>query len=95
MKKTTTLGELIANAISHGIGVLLGIAALVLLIIKADTVTENLATLVFSVSLIILYLSSTLFDSFPDKMEKVNAVFQRLDHSSIFLLITGTYTVFV
>ena len=95
MKKTTSLGELIANAISHGIGVLLGITALVLLVIKADTLTETLATLVFSVSLIILYLSSTLFHSFPDKMEKVNAVFQRLDHSSIFLLITGTYTPFL
>ena len=45
--------------------------------------------------MIILYLCSTLFHSFPEKMKRVYTVFQRLDHSSIFLLITGTYTPFL
>lgn len=93
--KKTSLGELIANAISHGVGVLFAVTALILLIVKSDTTPELLSSLVFGVSMIMLYLASTLFHSFPEKMTKVFAVFQRLDHSSIFLLISGTYTPFL
>jgi len=93
--KKTTLGELIANAISHGVGVLFAIIFLVLLITKADSTPEVLSSLVFGIAMIILYLSSTLFHSFPEEMKRVYNVFQRLDHSSIFLLITGTYTPFL
>jgi hemolysin III len=93
--KKTSLGELIANAISHGVGVLFAITALILLLVKADGVSEVLSGIAFGVSMIVLYLSSTLFHSFPEKMKRVFTVFQRLDHSSIFLLITGTYTPFL
>ncbi len=93
--KKTSLGELIANAISHGVGLLLSITALVLLLINASTPKEVFASLVFGISLTILYLSSTLFHSFPEKMKHVYTIFQRLDHSSIFLLISGTYTPFL
>ena len=91
----TSLGELIANAVSHGVGVILSIAALVLMIVVSDTTIELLACLVFGISLIILYTASTLFHSFPEKMKRVYAVFQRLDHTSIFFLISGTYTPFM
>jgi len=93
--KKTSLGELIANAISHGVGVLFAITALVLLLVKSDTTPEIISSVVFGFSLIMLYLSSTLFHSFPEKMRRVFTVFQRLDHSSIFLLISGTYTPFL
>ena len=93
--KKTSLGELIANAISHGIGASFAIVALVLLLLKSDTTSEILSSVAFGVAMIILYLSSTLFHSFPEKMKRVFAVFQRFDHSSIFLLITGTYTPFL
>jgi len=93
--RKTTLGELIANAVSHGVGVLLAIAALVLLLLKADTTVEILSSLAFGVSMIVLYLSSTLLHSFPDKMTTVKDVFRRFDHSSIFILIAGTYTPFL
>lgn len=93
--KKTSLGELIANAISHGVGVLFAITALVLLLVRADTTPEILSSIVFGFSLIMLYISSTLFHSFPEKMKRVFTVFQRLDHSSIFLLISGTYTPFL
>ncbi|MBN2540429.1 MAG: hemolysin III family protein [Bacilli bacterium] len=93
--KRTTLGELIANAVSHGVGFLLAITGLVLLLVKAEGTAEILASLVFGISMIILYISSTLFHSFPEKMKRVFTVFQRLDHSSIFLLIAGTYTPFL
>ncbi|MDC7243608.1 MAG: hemolysin III family protein [Sphaerochaetaceae bacterium] len=93
--KKTSLGEMIANAISHGIGFLLAVTGLILLLIKADTTQEILSSLVFGLSMMILYISSTLFHSFPEKMKRTYTVFQRLDHSSIFLLISGTYTPFL
>jgi len=93
--KKTSLGELIANSISHGIGVLLSIAGLIILLIHANGTLEMISAIVFGISMILLYLSSTLFHSFPEKMKRVFAVFQRFDHSSIFILITGTYTPFL
>jgi hemolysin III len=93
--KKTSLGELIANAVSHGIGAILSIAGLVILLVIADTTSEIVAGIIYGTSLIILYFSSTLLHSFPEKMTRVFTVFQRLDHSSIFLLISGTYTPFL
>jgi hemolysin III len=93
--RKTSLGELIANAVSHGVGVVFAITVLVLLLVRAEGVAEILSSIAFGVSMIILYLSSTLFHSFPEKMKRVYTVFQRFDHSSIFLLITGTYTPFL
>ena len=93
--RKTSLGELIANAISHGLGASFAIVALVLLLVKSDTTSEILSSIAFGVAMVILYFSSTLFHSFPEKMERVSSVFQRLDHSSIFLLISGTYTPFL
>jgi len=94
MRKTSR-GELIANAVSHGIGVMLAITALVLLVSKADTLVEILSSVAFGVSMIVLYVSSTLLHSFPDSMKAVKNVFRRFDHSSIFILIAGTYTPFL
>ncbi len=93
--RKTTLGELIANAVSHGIGIALAIAGLVILLVVSNTTVEVYASLIYGTSLIILYTSSTLLHSFPEKMKRTFAVFQRLDHSSIFLLIVGTYTPFL
>lgn len=93
--KKTSLGELIANAVSHGVGFLLSVTALILLLIKSEGSAEIISSLVFGISLMLLYISSTLFHSFPEKMKRVFTVFQRLDHSSIFLLIAGTYTPFL
>lgn len=90
-----TLGELIANAVSHGIGMILAIVALVVLLIRADGPTEVTGVVVFAMSMFMLYTSSTLFHAFPHSMKRVMAVFQRLDHSAIYLLIAGTYTPFV
>lgn len=93
--RKTSLGELIANAISHGVGALVAIAILVLLLVRADGTPEVLSALAFGIAMVVLYFSSTLFHSFPEKMRRVYTVFQRLDHASIFLLITGTYTPFL
>lgn len=95
MTRRTSLGELIANAISHGVGFALSIVALVVLLRYADSATERLGVGIFALSMMLLYLSSTLFHAFPDSMQRTIAVFRRLDHSAIYLLIAGTYTPFI
>ena len=86
------LGEELMNSISHGLGALLSIAALVLCIIKADTGLGLLSSLFYGISSIILYLMSCLYHSLAPNNAK--RVFRIIDHCSIFLLIAGTYTPF-
>ncbi len=89
------LGELIANAVSHGLGVGLSVFALVMLIMRAEGASEKAIIAVFPVSLILLYSMSTLYHAFPKKLRRTKSIFRRLDHSAIYLLIAGTYTPFV
>ena len=94
--RTLTLGEEIFNSITHGIGTLLSIAALVILIVFAAIKGNAWHVVSFSIfgsTLVILYLSSTLYHSFTK--ERVKNLFARFDHAAIFLLIAGTYTPFV
>lgn len=88
-----TLGEEIANSITHGIGAVLSIAALVILVVFAAKYGDVWRVVSFSIygsTLFILYLVSTLYHSLTNK--RVKNFFEILDHSSIFLLIAGTYT---
>lgn len=88
-----TRGEEIANSITHGIGAFLSIVALIILIIVAGKHGDYWHLISFSIygsTLILLYLSSTLYHSF--KSPRVKNLFARFDHISIFLLIAGTYT---
>ncbi len=89
------LGELIANAVSHGVGIGLSIVALVIFLVAADSAAEKAIVSVFPVSLTLLYSMSTLYHAFPKKLKRTKAVFRRLDHSAIYMLIAGTYTPFV
>lgn len=93
--KQQSLGEEISNAITHGIGALLSIFAIVLLIIrwKENQKLSLLGILLFGFSLFILYLVSTLYHSL--KNNKAKEVFKRLDHSAIYLLIAGTYSAII
>ncbi|MGI6759614.1 MAG: PAQR family membrane homeostasis protein TrhA [Bacilli bacterium] len=92
LAKESTLGEEIFNAITHGVGAILSIVALVLLLIKAESLKETIVVTIFSLSSLMLYLMSTLFHSFPKGTTK--NVFQRFDHLAIYLMIAGTYTPF-
>lgn len=88
-----TTGEEIANSITHGIGALLSIVALVILIIvagKHGDLWHRISFSIYGSTLFLLYLSSTLYHSF--KNSRVKNLFARFDHISIFLLIAGTYT---
>lgn len=84
-----TIGEEIANAISHGIMAIFGVIALILLVIKANTALEYLAAIIFGTGIILLYTMSTLYHAFPTGRTK--RVFKRLDHLSIYILIGGTF----
>ena len=91
--KTQTIGEEIANSISHGVGAGLSVAALVLLIVRAVKTSGALGVVSASLyggSLVLLYLLSCLYHALAQT--KARKVFQILDHCSIFILIVGTYT---
>lgn len=91
-----TLGEEIANAITHGLGLLLAIAGTVVLIVMAAFTHDPykiVSVSIYGATLILLYLGSTLYHSIPGKTAK--KVFRIIDHSSIFLLIAGSYTPFM
>ena len=76
------------NALTHGIGAFLTIPALILLLNKAASTIETISYTIFGVAMFCMYLCSTLYHSVP-----VGKTFlKKLDHSSIFLLIAGTYT---
>ena len=87
--------EEIFNTISHGIGLLFSIPALILLVVYASLYGDVWHIVSFSIygsSLIILYLASTLYHGVknPILKHKLNI----FDHSAIYLLIAGTYTPF-
>ena len=84
--------EELANAISHGLGVLLGIIATVLLLLKADSSAKSWSFLIFGVSIVNLYTASTLYHAVKSKQRKF--LFKKLDHIGIYLLIAGTFTPF-
>ena len=100
MKKNPISGqtkkEEIANVITHSIGIVLGVAALAILVVFASLKGDPWKIVSFSIygtSIIILYSASTVYHSI--KNETLKKFFQIVDHSSIFILIAGTYTPFV
>lgn len=89
-----SLGEELISAISHGVGAIFAIVALVLLLIRAIDLKTTVAitsALIYGISLIVLYTMSTLYHSLSPNL-KAKKVFRILDHCSIYLLIVGTYT---
>lgn len=86
-----TLAEELVNAISHGIGVILGFLILILCAKKSQATSLSfVGCLVYGVSMILLYTISALYHSFVPGTSK--KVFQILDHCTIYILIAGTYT---
>src|SRR5690606_201592 len=87
--------EELANAITHGLGAVLSVAALVLLVVFSVMYGDAwhvVSFTIFGVSLVILYSCSTLLHSF--RPSKAKDVFEVLDHSAIYFLIAGSYTPF-
>ncbi|MHB1313967.1 MAG: PAQR family membrane homeostasis protein TrhA [Christensenellales bacterium] len=88
-----TLTEELINAISHGIGALFGVTALVLCLqssIQGGNIWAIFSSFVYGITLTVLYTISTIYHAL--KVNKAKRVFRVIDHCSIFLLIAGTYT---
>ena len=93
-RKTLIINET-ANAVTHGIGAVLAIGALVILVVFATRYGGPWHVVSFSIygsTLVLLYLASTLYHSFQNK--RVKYILRIIDHAAIFLLIAGTYTPF-
>ncbi len=91
---TYILGEEIANAASHGVGLLVALAATPVLIVSAAGrgALSMAGVSVFAATVVLLYLASTLYHALPPNRAK--RVFRIVDHGAIYLLIAGTYTPF-
>jgi len=88
-----TFREELAHGISHGIGTVLAVAGLVVLLVttaRYGEVRHVVSAAIYGTSLILLYLSSTLYHLISSP--RVKRLFQQLDHSMIYVLIAGTYT---
>jgi len=89
--------EEVANAISHGIGLILGIVGLVLLLLKAFAHSADALTItsmsIYGGSMIALFLASTLYHAIPHQRAK--RWLKTFDHCAIYLLIAGSYTPFL
>lgn len=80
----------VLNAVTHGVGVVLSIVGFVFLLRKAETGLDYVSFTIYGISLLLLFLASTLYHSLI--FTKAKKVFQVFDHCSIYLLIAGTYT---
>lgn len=86
--------EEILNAVTHGIGTALAVAALTGMLIYywQEGVWHLTSCLVYGISLVVLYLASTLYHSFSN--ERWKAIFKFIDHAAIYIVIAGSYTPF-
>ncbi|MGM0675882.1 PAQR family membrane homeostasis protein TrhA [Ectothiorhodospira marina] len=92
-RRHQTTGEELANSISHGlalVAVIVGIPFLILEAVRSGSAGFVVGASVFSATMVILYLSSTLYHAMPHG--RVKRAFRVVDHSVIFLMIAGTYT---
>ena len=85
-----TPAEEFANAFTHSIGALFSIYAIVMLAVNSHSALEVASTAIFGSTLFILFQSSALYHAMVNQTAK--KVFQKIDHSAIFMLIAGTYT---
>jgi len=96
MPPKLTVGEEIANSVTHGVGALLSIAGTVILLVRAamyGTAIHVASFAIYGMTLILLHLSSSLYHGLHAPRAK--RVFWVFDHASIYLLIAGTYTPFM
>ena len=92
---TQSAGEEVANSISHGIGLvgaIIGAPILLLAAFHHGDVPFVIGTIIFTATMLLVYLASTLYHSWPQSNTK--SLLQLIDHAAIFLLIAGTYTPF-
>jgi hemolysin III len=84
-------GEELFNMISHILGAALGVVALIWCLVLANSPVEIITSIVYSMTMILLYTTSGIYHGLTDSIAK--RVFQVLDHCTIYLFIAGTYTI--
>lgn len=92
-ERVQSLGEEIANSVSHGIGFVAAAVAtpyLVAAALNRGTTAAVVGVSVFAATMMLMYMTSTLYHAIPGPRAK--KVFRILDHNAIYLLIAGTYT---
>ena len=82
--------EELFNSISHGIGAVLSIVALILMVIKANTALEEVTVSLFGATMIILYTISCIYHALSPKLEG-KKILRVIDHCNVYLLVFGTY----
>ena len=95
-ERAQSFGEEIANSVTHGVALVASLAALPVLMLGAlqrDDAWQLVGTMIFGVTLVLLYGASTLYHAVPAGEAK--RVLRVLDHGAIYLLIAGTYTPFM
>jgi len=89
-EKKYSIEEEIANSISHTFGVMFSIYAIVMMAVKSSNPTEAATSAIFGATMFILFQCSACYHAIMN--EKAKKVFQKIDHSAIYVLIAGTYT---
>ena len=92
-ERVQTRAEEVANALSHGFGLLAAIAAAPFMIgsaMERGTVANVVGVSIFAATMMLMYLTSTLYHAVPHQRAK--KLLRLLDHNAIYLLIAGTYT---
>ena len=77
-----------ANSISHTVGVIFGAVAMIILLLKSHDISHVISSIIFGVAMIILYSGSSIYHRLP--RGKAKKIARLVDHSVIFVLITGT-----
>ena len=88
--KKYTLGEEIANTLIHFLAALTAIYGIVILVTNSKNAIQQVSTSIFGATLFLLFISSALYHATAN--EAVKKIFQKIDHSAIYILIAGTYT---
>jgi hemolysin III len=93
-ERPQTLGEEIANSVSHGVALLAALVGAPFLLVSASqlSATNIVGAAVFAATMVLLYFTSTLYHALPAGRAK--RVFLKLDHGAIYLFIAGSYTPF-
>jgi hemolysin III len=94
-ERKQTLGEEIANSVSHGVGLAVALIAVPFLLVataQRGSAASIIGASIFAATVLLLYGASTLYHALPGP--RIKAIFRKLDHGAIFLLIAGTYTPF-
>jgi len=94
-ERAQSLGEEIANSVSHGVALLSAVIAVPFLILASarhGTAVNVVGASVFAGTMVLLYFASTLYHAIPHPRAK--RLLKKLDHGAIYLLIAGTYTPF-